>query len=96
MVDSSSVDRLEEAKEAFSTISQHEKIKGKPMLIFANKQDLEGAIDEDAIAQHLDLDTQLGENRVNSSVVRSRCIGMATSCDNTLFLFMSIRSNVSH
>ena len=70
MVDSGSIDRLDEAKEAFSAITQHEKIKGKPLLIFANKQDLEGAIDEDAIAQHLDLDTLLGENRVNSNVVR--------------------------
>ena len=70
VVDSGSIDRLDEAKEAFSAITQHEKIKGKPLLIFANKQDLEGAIDEDAIAQHLDLDTLLGENRVNSNVVR--------------------------
>ena len=72
VVDSSSVDRLEEAKEAFSTITRHEKIKGKPLLIFANKQDLEGAINEDAIAQHLDVDTLLGENRINFNVVRSR------------------------
>ena len=71
VVDSGSVDRLAEAKEVFSTISQHEKIKGKPLLIFANKQDTDEAIDDDAVANHLDLDTLLGDNRANSSVVRS-------------------------
>lgn len=70
-MDSGSVDRLVEAKEVFSTIMQHEKIKGKPLLIFANKQDLDEAIDDNAVAQHLDLDTLLGDNRDNSSVVNS-------------------------
>lgn len=70
VVDSGSADRLDEAREVFSAIAHHEKIKGKPMLIFANKQDLDEAIDGGAIAHHLDLDTVLGDNRVNSSVVR--------------------------
>lgn len=70
LVDSGSTDRLDEAKEVFSAIAQHEKIKGKPLLIFANKQDLEDAADDDTVAQHLDLDALLGDNRENSSVVR--------------------------
>ena len=69
VVDSGSTDRLDEAKEVFSAVAQHEKIKGKPLLIFANKQDLEETVDDDAIAQHLDLDSLLGDNRENSSVV---------------------------
>ena len=72
VVDSGSTDRLDEAKEVFSAVSQHEKIKGKPLLIFANKQDLEEAVDDDAIAQHLDLDVLLGDNRGNSSVVKRK------------------------
>ena len=71
MVDSGSSDRLAEAKEVFSAIAEHEKVKGKPLLIFANKQDIDEAIDDDAVAQHLDLDALLGGNRVNASVVRS-------------------------
>ena len=70
MVDSGSTDRLDEAKEVFSSIAQHEKIKGKPLLIFANKQDLEEAVDDDTVAQRLDLDALLGDNRGNSNVVR--------------------------
>lgn len=74
VVDSGSTDRLDEAKEVFSAVAQHEKIKGKPLLIFANKQDLEEAIDNDAVAQHLDLDAMLGDNRGNSIVVRRKNI----------------------
>ena len=70
MVDSGSVDRLDEAKEVFSTITQHEKVRGKPVLIFANKQDQEEAIADDTVACSLDLDALLGNNRVNSNVVR--------------------------
>lgn len=71
VVDSGSADRLDEAKEEFAAIAQHEKVKGKPLLIFANKQDLDEVIDDGgAIAHHLDLDAVLGDNRVNSSVVR--------------------------
>ena len=70
VVDSGSVDRLDEAKEVFSTITQHEKVRGKPVLIFANKQDQEEAIADDTVARSLDLDALLGNNRVNSNVVR--------------------------
>ena len=72
VVDSGSIDRLDEAKEVFSAIAQHEKIKGKPLLIFANKQDLDEAIDDGTIADRLDLDTMLGSahDKMNSSVVR--------------------------
>lgn len=70
VVDSGSVDRLDEAKEVFSTITQHEKVRGKPVLIFANKQDQEEAIADDTVACSLDLDALLGNNRVNSNVVR--------------------------
>ena len=72
VVDSGSPDRLDEAKEVFSDVVQHEKIKGKPLLIFANKQDLEESVDNDAVAQHLDLDALLGDNRENSIVVRRK------------------------
>lgn len=71
VVDSGSANRLDEAKDEFAAIAQHDKIKGKPLLIFANKQDLVEVIDDGgAIAHCLDLDAVLGDNRVNSSVVR--------------------------
>ncbi len=71
VVDSGSADRLHEAKEVFSAVAQHEKIKGKPLLVFANKQDLDKVIDDGAIAHRLDLDALLGDSRVNTSVVRT-------------------------
>ena len=70
MVDATSVDRIAEAKEALSNVLNDERMVGKPLLIFANKQDREGAMDESELVTKLELDRLLGENQELSSVVR--------------------------
>ena len=50
-------------------VLQHEKIAGKPLLIFANKQDQDGASDDTEIANQFNLDELLGDNRQHSTVV---------------------------
>ena len=70
MVDATSVDRIAEAKEALSNVLNDERMVGKPLLIFANKQDREGAMDESELVAKLELDRLLGENQELSSVVR--------------------------
>ena len=42
---------------------------GKPLLIFANKQDQDGALSEEEVKTRLDLDTLLGEQQENGRVV---------------------------
>ena len=42
---------------------------GKPLLIFANKQDQTGALTEDEVRARLELDSLLGEHRQNARVV---------------------------
>ena len=69
MVDASSINRLNEAKEALSKIVQHERMRGKPLLIFANKQDCSTALGEGQISEQLDLDGILGEYRKSTRVV---------------------------
>ena len=64
------MDRVAEAKEALSNVLNDERMVGKPLLIFANKQDKEGAIDESELVAKLELDRLLGENQELSSVVR--------------------------
>ena len=49
---------------------QHQKVGGKPLLIFANKQDQDGAVDETELSNRLELDTLMGDNRPYSNVVR--------------------------
>lgn len=44
VLDSSEKHKIEEARDIFSVISNHEKIRGIPILILANKQDLDGSI----------------------------------------------------
>ncbi|KAF1887488.1 hypothetical protein Lal_00040542 [Lupinus albus] len=55
VVDSSDTDRLVIAKEEFHAILEEEELKGAVALIFANKQDLPGAIDDAAVTEALEL-----------------------------------------
>ena len=68
-MDASSPVRLDEAKQVLSGMLQEECVTGKPLLIFANKQDQEGALSEDEIRARLELDTLLGEHRHHGRVV---------------------------
>lgn len=69
VVDASSVDRIAESREVLNGVIQDEKMVGKPLLIFANKQDKDGAVDDNDLGTRLELERLLGENRGNSNVV---------------------------
>ncbi|KAM0020992.1 putative small GTPase superfamily, ARF/SAR type, P-loop containing nucleoside triphosphate hydrolase [Helianthus debilis subsp. tardiflorus] len=55
VVDSSDTERLVIAKEEFHAILEEEELKGAVVLIFANKQDLPGALDDAAVTESLEL-----------------------------------------
>ncbi|CAI0376552.1 unnamed protein product [Linum tenue] len=55
VVDSSDTDRIGIAKEEFHAILEEEELKGAIVLIFANKQDLPGALDDAAVTEALEL-----------------------------------------
>lgn len=71
MVDSSDYSRFEEVKKVLQDILSSEKISGKPLLVLANKQDHENAIDEIDIIEHLNI-----EQLVN----RQKCPTLVQSC----------------
>ncbi|GAB4838201.1 Arf GTPase arf1 [Ancistrocladus abbreviatus] len=55
VVDSSDTDRLAISKDEFHAILEEEELKGAVVLIFANKQDLPGALDDAAVTEALEL-----------------------------------------
>ncbi|XVE71769.1 hypothetical protein DITRI_Ditri10aG0178400 [Diplodiscus trichospermus] len=55
VVDSSDTDRLVIAKEEFHVVLEEEELRGAVVLIFANKQDLPGALDDAAVTEALEL-----------------------------------------
>ncbi|KAH9622892.1 hypothetical protein KSS87_001161 [Heliosperma pusillum] len=55
VVDSSDTDRLAIAKDEFHAILEEEELKGAVVLVFANKQDLPGALDDAAVTESLEL-----------------------------------------
>ncbi|XP_041462636.1 ADP-ribosylation factor-like protein 13B [Lytechinus variegatus] len=56
VLDASAEDRLQECKECLEDVLKKEKIRGKRILLLANKQDQEGALDEIDICDQLDLE----------------------------------------
>ncbi|MQM09070.1 hypothetical protein Taro_041933 [Colocasia esculenta] len=55
VVDSSDTDRLATAKDEFHAILEEEELKGAVVLVYANKQDLPGALDDAAVTEALEL-----------------------------------------
>jgi len=53
VIDSADTERFDEAQTAFDEFSQHEYVKGKPILVFSNKRDLEGARSQSFIGGEL-------------------------------------------
>ncbi|CAM6084958.1 unnamed protein product [Calypogeia fissa] len=55
VVDSSDTDRMATAKEEFHAILEEEELKDSVVLIYANKQDLPGALDDASVTEALNL-----------------------------------------
>ena len=56
VVDSSDQERMTEVAEELHYILRQEELKGVPLLIYANKQDMPGAVSAGSLAQTLSLD----------------------------------------
>ncbi|KAI4471491.1 adp-ribosylation factor-like protein 13b [Holotrichia oblita] len=74
IVDSSDFSRLNEVREVLNSLLSHDKIAGKPLLLLANKQDNENALDELDLIESLEL-----ECLVN----KQRCPTLVESCSAT-------------
>ncbi|XP_071136139.1 ADP-ribosylation factor-like protein 13B isoform X1 [Mytilus edulis] len=63
VVDSSTPERLEEAKNVLKGLLEDEKVAGKPILLLANKQDHQNAMDEVDICDQLGLEDLVNANK---------------------------------
>lgn len=57
VIDSSDESRVVECKETFMYLMNEEKLEKVPILVFANKQDLELSLKPDEIIEHMDLNS---------------------------------------
>ncbi|XP_076918617.1 uncharacterized protein LOC143579110 [Bidens hawaiensis] len=55
VVDASSSSRFEDSKSALEKVLRHEDLRGAPLLVLANKQDLGDAVSAEELARYLDL-----------------------------------------
>lgn len=63
MVDASDMARMTECKKALENILLDSYIAGKPVLLLANKQDVEGALDEIDIVDKLDVERMVNQQK---------------------------------
>jgi ADP-ribosylation factor-like protein 2 len=63
VVDSADIRRLEQCKQELLQLLQQERLAGASLLIFANKQDVAGALTSAQIAETLELDGEQYKNR---------------------------------
>ncbi|KAF3792645.1 ADP-ribosylation factor-related protein 1 [Nymphaea thermarum] len=55
VIDAACQQRFEDSKSALEKVLRHEDLEGAPLLILANKQDIDGAVSADELARYLDL-----------------------------------------
>ncbi|XP_058103898.1 uncharacterized protein LOC131247942 [Magnolia sinica] len=55
VIDASCPSRFEDSKSALEKVLRHEDLRGAPVLVLANKQDLSGAVSAEELARYLDL-----------------------------------------
>ncbi|KAG5328672.1 AR13B protein, partial [Acromyrmex charruanus] len=74
VVDASDISRLAENKVVFNELITHEHISTKPILLLANKQDLNGAIDELDVVENLDVEHAANAMKCPTRVETCSCI----------------------
>ncbi|EFN69539.1 ADP-ribosylation factor-like protein 13B [Camponotus floridanus] len=74
VVDASDISRLAENKVVFNELITHEHISTKPLLLLANKQDLNGAIDELDLVENLDVEHAANAMKCPTRVETCSCI----------------------
>ncbi len=64
VVDSSSPDRFSEAADALRGVMSHDRVEGKPLLVLANKQDLNDACNEAQLTTAMALGEMIPEEKL--------------------------------
>ncbi|KAL5010377.1 hypothetical protein ScPMuIL_012682 [Solemya velum] len=87
VVDSTMRDRFTEVGANIKQLLCHSQIKGKPILFFANKQDLGGALKEDELSAKLDVEHEANVNQCPSRLVACSAIkGTGRKMDKNISL----------
>jgi len=81
VVDSTDVDRLEISKQELHSMLEEEELKDTLLCVFANKQDMEGALDEAAISEALGLSQLKGRTWTIFKTSATKGVGLVEGLD---------------
>ena len=76
MIDSADVGRLDVVKREIEMLLGEEELKGAALLVFANKQDIQGALGEGEIAEKLELAKKCKERLLLLVIVELMGLGI--------------------
>ncbi|CAF1576068.1 unnamed protein product, partial [Didymodactylos carnosus] len=86
VIDSSEMERIEENQSVFEKLLQEDKVKGKPILILANKQDKPSALDENGILKALNIEKLLDQHKTLCRVIlcTAQSLGRANKINESI------------
>jgi len=80
VIDSNDIDRLYDANLEIDKLLLDQLLKNKPLLILANKQDLNGAINPDTLSEQFNLKNKITDRKWSLQGISSKCnIGLKES-----------------
>ncbi|XP_034244842.1 ADP-ribosylation factor-like protein 13B [Thrips palmi] len=82
VIDASDTSRINESCSVLQRLLTHDKLKGKPLLLLANKQDVDGALDEIDVVERLNLEAIVNEQKCPTLV--ETCCAVPPPSDSKL------------
>ncbi|XP_015792512.1 ADP-ribosylation factor-like protein 13B [Tetranychus urticae] len=68
VIDSADTKRIDQVKEILESVVSNRRIQGKPLLVLINKQDVEGAMDENALVTAINLNSIVNKYKIPTRV----------------------------
>ncbi|XP_070567727.1 ADP-ribosylation factor-like protein 13B [Ptychodera flava] len=85
VIDAADQERLEESRETLKAVLGDKRVQGKPLLVLANKQDEDGALDEIDICEKLNLEDMVNESQSPCRVETcSATLGIGKKMDKSI------------
>ena len=95
VVDSTDPNRLTECRETFREMLKHDKVRGKPVLLLCNKNDVDDAQDRDVIVDSLNVERSVNEARCPTRVDTVAAISGQGLKDGFKWLSKSVIANLA-
>ncbi|XP_015788752.1 ADP-ribosylation factor-like protein 13B [Tetranychus urticae] len=96
VIDSADTKRIDQVKEILESVVSNRRIQGKPLLVLINKQDVEGAMDENALVTAINLNSIVNKYKIPTRVVSINVSLIICIIINCFFAILLSTGNLAH